>query len=59
MEQNKSSKMRFIVIGTLVAVAVIVAFVFLNSKEEAEPTKIEQIDVANLQWGRKMPLYKL
>ena len=45
MEQNKSSKMRFIVIGTLVAVAVIVAFVFLNSKEEAEPTKIEQIDV--------------
>ena len=45
MEQNKSSTMKFIVIGTLVAVAIIVAFIFLNTKDEAVPTEVEQVDV--------------
>lgn len=45
MEQNKSSKMKFIVIGTLVVLAIVVAFIALNTKEEAEPAEVEQIDV--------------
>ncbi|MFC5591478.1 DsbA family protein [Sporosarcina soli] len=45
MKQNKNSKMKFAVVLTLMAVAILAAVVVFSNKEESLPTDIEQIDI--------------
>ena len=45
MKQNKNSNMKFAVVLTLVAVAILAAVVVFSNKEESLPTDIKQIDI--------------
>ena len=45
MKQNKNSNMKFAVVLTLLAVAILAAVVVFSNKEESLPTDIKQIDV--------------
>ncbi|WP_318618153.1 DsbA family protein [Sporosarcina sp. YIM B06819] len=45
MKQNKKSNMKFVVVLTLVAVAILAAVVVFSNKEESLPTDIKQIDI--------------
>lgn len=45
MERNKNSNMKFVVVLTLVAVALLAAFVVFGNKQKSLPTEIKQIDI--------------
>ncbi|PID21116.1 dihydroneopterin aldolase [Sporosarcina sp. P3] len=45
MKQNKNSNMKFVVILTLLAVAILAAVVVFSNKEESAPTDIKHIDI--------------